>query len=85
MKQDSRQWFAKLTNSILEQGFEQSKSDYSLFTGVTEGIVLIVLVYVDDILVASNKLEAANSFKSYLHDQFNQTQGFGTSEVLSWT
>lgn len=40
------------------------------------------LYNVDDILVASNKLEAANSFKSYLHDQFNQTQGFGTSEVL---
>ena len=63
LKQASRQWFAKLTNVILEQGFQKSKSDYSLFTKVQGGVVLTVLLYVVDILIASDKVEAANSFK----------------------
>ena len=40
-----------------------------MFTRVQGQTILIVLVYVDDILVASNDLAAANSFKNYLHDQ----------------
>ena len=76
----SREWFDKLTNAILEQVLSNPKSDYSLFTGVIEGTVLIVLVYVDDILVSINELEDANSFN--LHDQL-KLLGFGTFEILS--
>lgn len=32
LKQASSQWFAKLTLELLDQGFNQSKNDYSLFT-----------------------------------------------------
>lgn len=41
-----------------------------MFTKVQSGIVIIILVYVDDILVASNNLEAVIEFKEFLHDQF---------------
>lgn len=41
-----------------------------MFTRVQSGIVIIILVYVDDILVASNNLEAVIEFKEFLHDQF---------------
>ena len=34
-----------------------------------KGRQFLLFVYVDDILVASNNLAAANSFKNYLHDQ----------------
>lgn len=47
-----------------------------------EGTVLIVCVCVDDILVTINKLEDANSFKTYLHDQL-KLLGLGTFEILS--
>lgn len=36
----------------------------------TQGFVQAVLVYVDDILVASNDVLAANQFKKFLHDKF---------------
>ena len=66
----SRQWFAKLSSTLLDYGFLQSKSDYSIFTKVGKGSILILLVYVDDILIASNNVEAVNTFKVFQDDKF---------------
>ena len=49
LKQASRQWFAKLSTS---------KSDYLVFTRVKGCSIIIILVYVDDILIASNDVDS---------------------------
>jgi len=41
-----------------------------MFTRVHNDVIIVILVYVDDILVASNNLEAVSEFKQFLHDQF---------------
>ena len=46
------------------------KYDYSMFTRVQGDVIIVILVYVDDILVASNSLQAIIDFKEFLHDQF---------------
>ena len=62
LKQASRQWFANLFATIIADGFIQSKSDYSVFTKVQKGSIIIFLVYVDDIFIASNNVDAVNTF-----------------------
>ncbi|GKD86409.1 ribonuclease H-like domain-containing protein [Tanacetum coccineum] len=51
LKQAPRQWNAKLTSTLIENGFSQSKSDYSLYTKFDKGVFLALLVYVDDIII----------------------------------
>ncbi|XP_019087396.1 PREDICTED: uncharacterized protein LOC109127273 [Camelina sativa] len=66
LKQAPRCWFAKLTTSLREYGFVQSLSDYSLFTFDKGGIQINILIYVDDMIVASNSSGALQLFKDYL-------------------
>ena len=41
LKQAPRQWNAKLKQVLFENGFKQSKSDYSLFTKSDSGNLLL--------------------------------------------
>lgn len=70
LKQASRNWFAKLTNSMRRYGFVQSLADYSLFTFHHDGIFIGVVVYVDDMIVVSNSDAASLRFKQFLNTKF---------------
>lgn len=60
LKQASRQWFAKFSSTMLKLGFTQSLADSSLFIRTRGVVFLALLVYVDDIVVATNNLDEAS-------------------------
>ena len=70
LKQASRQWYSKFSSTILKCGLKQSKSDYSLFTKKFNQSFIALLVYVDDILIASNDVHAVEELKVSLDQEF---------------
>ena len=52
LKQASRQWFLKFSETLLQLGFTVSSGDHTLFLKHSENTYMAVLVYVDDIIIA---------------------------------
>lgn len=71
LKQAPRQWFAKLSEVLKEMGFAQSKCDYTLFTKAHEGGLTVLLVYVDDIILAGDDMKQISAVKQSLSTKFH--------------
>jgi len=61
LKQAPRAWYARLCGKLQQLGFVPSKADTSLFYYRKGGNRLFVLVYVDDIIVASSSPRATSA------------------------
>lgn len=70
LKQASRQWFLKFSGTLLSLGFKPSHSDHTLFTRNINSHYIVVLVYVDDIIIASNVTEDVDQLKDDLQKAF---------------
>ena len=70
LKQASHNWFSKLSSVLLTAGFAQSQADHSLFTCHRGQSFTLILIYVDDILLAGNDLSDINNFKAMLAQRF---------------
>lgn len=77
IKQASRQWFKKLSQALLSMGFSRGHGDHTLFIKQLDTDFLVVLVYVDDILIASTSTDAASELISNLQKCF-KLQDLGT-------
>ena len=71
LKQAPRYWFAKLSTALQNYGFQQSYSDYSLFTLQRGAVQLSVLVYVDDLIISGSHPVDIHKFKAYLSACFH--------------
>ena len=61
----------KLAADLCAYGFSASDCDHSLFVYRKEDIVLYILVYVDDLVIAGNSCNAIAEFKAYLSNCFH--------------
>ncbi|KAL4367961.1 hypothetical protein GQ457_05G011320 [Hibiscus cannabinus] len=70
LKQASRQWFHAFSKVILNYGFVQSPSEHSLFVKGAGDDLIVLLVYVDDIVLAGKNLDFLKSVQSFLQQSF---------------
>ncbi|PNY16454.1 flavonol sulfotransferase-like protein [Trifolium pratense] len=71
LKQASRQWNTKLTQTLLSSGYTQSKSDYSLFTKQASSGFTVILVYVDDLVLGGTDDKEIQKIKALLDRKFS--------------
>ncbi|KAI0494658.1 hypothetical protein KFK09_024800 [Dendrobium nobile] len=77
IKQAPRLWFATLSNYLLAQQFTVSSADPSFFYLHQNGILVYILVYVDDILVNGSDQHYISSLIEKLAQRF-QTRTLGS-------
>ncbi|PNX91753.1 hypothetical protein L195_g047887, partial [Trifolium pratense] len=70
LKQAPRAWFERLKNALLTWGFQNTKSDTSLFFLKEKNHVTFILIYVDDILVTGSNSEFLCKFIKQLNVPF---------------
>jgi hypothetical protein len=61
LKQAPRAWYSRLSLKLQMLGFVASKGDTSLFFLYNKQVTMFVLVYVNNIIVASSSQEATNA------------------------
>ena len=86
LKQAPRMWHKKLKQVLNSLGFEEAKADPGLFINLTtDRVGVFILVYVDDLLIASLKLDLVKNFKKLLKQQFDMKDMGEASAFLSMT
>ncbi|GJX64241.1 ribonuclease H-like domain-containing protein [Tanacetum coccineum] len=58
------------SSALIDNGFVQSKFDYSLFTKRSGDVFVALLMYVDDIVITGNNISEIEKFKVFLKSKF---------------
>jgi len=70
LPQSGRNWFKRLRKELLDIGLKQLASDNCIFVYNKENVFVCISVYVDDISIIDNDIEAGNMFVEKLHKVF---------------
>ncbi|KAF3790079.1 Copia protein [Nymphaea thermarum] len=71
LKQSLRAWFERLRIVMKSNGYKQGNGDHTLFIKQRNGLVSLLLVYVDDMIVTSDDEEENRKMKERLADEFD--------------
>jgi hypothetical protein len=71
LKKSPRQWYLKFDKFMIEQGYSRCHSDHCVYVKRLEnGSYIILLLYVDDMLVAGSNMQDINVLKMKLANSF---------------
>lgn len=83
LKQSPRQWYKRFDSYVLKVGFKRSSYDGSFYyKRLIGGRLIILLIYVDDMLVASESAEEVNKVKGLLQSEFDMKDLGGPKKIL---
>ena len=67
LKQSPHAWFGKFSHAVETFGMQKSKSNHSVFNKNPSSIIILLVVYVDDIVITGSDSKGILSLKSFLH------------------
>ncbi|KAE9338317.1 hypothetical protein PR003_g11560 [Phytophthora rubi] len=81
LRQSRREWNTELNRWLLERGYQRSLTEPCLYYRVEGEEIMLVLVYVDDILVATKDEEQK---KKMLFEDLDKEYGLKDQGLLAW-
>ena len=82
LKQASRQWYLKFDQTIKNFGFKENVEDNCIYTKFKNGKFIFLILYVDDILLASIDVNLLLETKKFLSSNFDMKDFGEVSFVL---
>jgi len=82
LKQSGREWHQKLRTCLNNVGLQHTENEPCVFVGQIQNEMVIVIVYVDDLLIASRSLKVLNTVKSKLCEKFKMKDLGPVTEIL---
>ena len=73
LKQAPRAWYARLDHYLQQQGFKKGVARSNLYIKTDQGKLLVALVYVDDLIFASNNDEMSHEFSQNMSEEFEMS------------
>nr|GEV28904.1 putative ribonuclease H-like domain-containing protein [Tanacetum cinerariifolium] len=73
LHQAPKAWYETLANYLLENSFQRSKIDQTLFIKRQKGNILLVQIYVDDIIFGATNKDLCKSFEKLMKDKFQMS------------
>ena len=82
LKQASRQWYLKFDETIRKFGFKENEEDNCIYAKFRNGKFIFLILYVDDILLASSDVGLLLETKKFLSSNFDMKDLGEASFVL---
>ena len=82
LKQASREWYLKFDGTIRKFGFKENMKDNCVYTKFKNGKFIFLILYVDDILLASSVVNLLLETKKFLSSNFDMKDLGKVSFVL---
>lgn len=83
LKQAPREWYHKFDAFMNSQGYKRSEEDHCLYTKkASDGSLLILILYVDDMLIAGSCTQELVALKKELHKTFEMTDLGNANHIL---
>jgi hypothetical protein len=73
LKQAPRAWYSRLDKYLQQAGLKKGSVDNNLYIKVSEGNILLIEVYVDDIIFCSDDDRLSQKFAKYMHNEFEMS------------
>jgi hypothetical protein len=82
LKQSGRAWNQEIKQKLISFDFKQSKADDCVFVKTLGESIVIIVLYVDDMLIAANNLQALRKTKEDIHHAYDVNDLGEASEFL---
>ena len=82
LKQASLQWYLKFRDVISSFGFEENIMDQCIYQKVNGSKICFLILYVDDILLATNDRGLIHEVKQFLSNHFDMRDMGAASYVI---